>query len=110
MNDLDLGDLILFGLNLQLNSIASVFFNLTVNDLINGYTDPTTELIEKNQPGSIYKSDKFHFLTAVLDLFTFIFDFSKYFSKLISFLRQIIRAKTVRYPLAKKISHRLGKF
>ncbi len=45
--------------------------NLTVNDLINGYTDSTTELIEKNQPGSLYNFDKFHFLTAVGILYFF---------------------------------------
>jgi hypothetical protein len=45
--------------------MLNVFVNISVSDLVNGYTDSTTRLIEQNRPGSIYTNGKFHLFTAV---------------------------------------------
>ena len=51
-------------LNTQLNENGNIFSNRTVYDLINGYSDFLTQIIEQNQPGSL-KDGKFSLLNGV---------------------------------------------
>jgi len=63
----ELNPFILNILNLQLNTNTNIFINLTVSDLINGYTDFLIETINQYKPG-VLADGKFSLLNGVLKI------------------------------------------